>query len=572
MSRCELWCTAWLRPILPAAGWAQAETGVIMKRMCFLTLTEPHSWPLWAVLLLGVVTAAPASGQDGPPANALFAEALTHERGLREPGVHPTLDDLRAAMSRYDEIIRRFPGSAFDDHSLWQSAGLAIEAYDLYRGDEDLERGRRLLLRLEANHPKSSFAARVQERRAQLDALTRVARLEEIRRERLPDAVRVTIAVDREVGFSSDRLTDPSRLFFDLRGTEAFPTLRNATIAFSHDNDIVREVRLGRHPNQVTRVVLDTEDAESCHTFTLYEPFRLVIDCQRGLVPPADLETAETGSVPLTVSGGGPVEVFEGETEAASPPAANSDGVFSVARQLGLGVSRIVIDPGHGGHDPGARAGGLAEADLVLDIALRLERRLNAARPGLDVVLTRRDDQYVPLEERTTLANHVGADLFLSIHANASDNLAARGVETYFLDFTGDPAAESLAARENVAGLATMQQLDGLLEAIAANSKLDESRNFAHTVQTSILGKLREVDPGVPDLGVKQAPFVVLIGARMPSVLSEVSFLTNAHDARLLSTDDYRDRIADALFDGIQRYQQSLGMDAVIAVADNDGV
>jgi N-acetylmuramoyl-L-alanine amidase len=497
--------------------------------------------------------------------SAAYAEVLLRERELRAPGDHPPLNELRAVIAEYEAIVRRFPQSDFDDNALWQGAGLAIEAFDLYRQTHDLGTGQRLLRLLEANHPKSSLAPRVDERLHQLDTLGGVARLEEIRRESSPDGVRITIVVDREVTFAAERLTGPSRLFFDLDGTEASATLRNTTLAFE-DDDIIREVRLGRHPNQVTRVVIDTEATESCHTFTLYQPFRLVVECQRGLRPPTILASTPPAAAPdddlaLDAPDNG---------HDVTPPVANADGVFSVARQLGLGVSRIVIDPGHGGHDPGASARGLGEAELVLDIALRLEGRLKSAQPGLEVVLTRREDQYVPLEALTTLANRLEADLFLSVHANASANTSARGVETYFLNFAADPEAESLAARENVVGLATMKQLDGLLEAIAANSKLDESHAFAQTVQTAILDTLRRVDPDVPDLGVKQSPFVVLIGARMPSILAEVSFLSNEQDAELLATESYRDLIADALFEGIMRYQRALGSDGLVAVADNN--
>ena len=255
-----------------------------------------------------------------------------------------------------------------------------------------------------------------------------------------------------------------------------------------------------------------------------------------------------------------------------APPVTNSTGEFSIARQLGLHASRIVIDPGHGGHDPGAKARGLAEADLVLDVAHRLEQRLST-QPGLEVVMTRRRDNYLPLEARTTLANRVQADLFLSIHANASRNSYARGVETYFLNLATDPAAERLAARENVAGVKTMHDLEGLLQTIATNSKVNESRDFAEAIHRALLHTLRTVDPELPDLGVKQAPFVVLIGARMPSILAEISFVTNRQDATLLSTDAYRDLIADALFEGILRYQRSLDPDPLLALqADGEGL
>lgn len=558
------------------------------------------------LMVVAASLAVPMLAAEGTP-ETMYTTALVRERGLREPGIRPSLNELRAAIAGYEEIVRRFPHSAFDDHSLWQGAGLAIEAYERFRQDQDLETGTRLLQLLAVNHPTSSFAARVPERLRRLDALTRVARLTEISRETLPDAVRVTMTMDREVTFYSEELTNPPRWFFDLRGTQASAELRNATLAFTEDDDVIREVRLGRHPNQVTRVVLDAEDTESCHAFTLYEPFRVVVDCRRAYVPPisnvVSIERSPGFAEPPLVAPSHPIgQVVEPvalaanatprllplvpvlEEEAAlsvkqlepipapvTSPSSNSDGVYSVARQLGLGISRIVIDAGHGGQDPGALGSGVTEADLVLDLALRLEERLHAAVPELDVVLTRRGNEYLPLEARTTLANRAEADLFLSIHANASEDPDTRGIETYYLDLADDSRAEALAARENVGGLATMNHLDGLLQAIASNSKVDESREFAQTVQQTMLRTLRTVDSEIPDLGVKQAPFLVLIGARMPSILVEVSFLTNTNDATLLSSDAYRDQIVDALFAGILQYQRSLGTEPVVALADAGG-
>ena len=199
----------------------------------------------------------------------------------------------------------------------------------------------------------------------------------------------------------------------------------------------------------------------------------------------------------------------------------------------------------------------MREADVVLDIARRVAQRL-AAQPGVEVVMTRNDDTFVPLRQRTALANEVAADLFLSIHANASRNAKAHGVETYFLDLALDAEAERTAARENLAAGGTMKDLPNLLEAIAANSKIQESRAFAGTVQRALVNELRKANGEVRDLGVKQAPFFVLIGARMPSILAEVSFLTNRREADLLATDDYRDRIADALVEGVLHYRQAL--------------
>jgi N-acetylmuramoyl-L-alanine amidase len=217
----------------------------------------------------------------------------------------------------------------------------------------------------------------------------------------------------------------------------------------------------------------------------------------------------------------------------------------------------VVIDPGHGGHDPGAKTKGLTEADLVLDVALRLEQLLSK-QDGFEVVLTRRVDTFVPLEERTAIANREGADLFLSIHANASTNGAARGVETYFLNLTGNPDAEAVAARENAGSSRSMSQLPDIVKAIALNNKIQESRDFASMIQASMSSQLRKADSSVRNLGVKQAPFLVLLGASMPSVLAEISFITNKQEAAMLKSEKGRQRIAEALFAGVLRYQQSL--------------
>jgi N-acetylmuramoyl-L-alanine amidase len=238
-------------------------------------------------------------------------------------------------------------------------------------------------------------------------------------------------------------------------------------------------------------------------------------------------------------------------------PAANLAGGFSMARQLGLGISRIVIDPGHGGRDPGAQGHGITEADLTLDVALRLEALLKK-QPGIDVVLTRRTDVYVPLEERTAIANRAGADLFLSIHANASLNTQAHGIETYFLNFASDADEAAVAARENAASGDTMGNLPDLVKAIALNNKLNESRDFATMVQQAMYSGVRARNADTRDLGVKQAPFVVLIGAAMPSVLAEISFVTNDEDARYLKRDNFREAVAQSLLSGIVRYQRAL--------------
>jgi N-acetylmuramoyl-L-alanine amidase len=242
-----------------------------------------------------------------------------------------------------------------------------------------------------------------------------------------------------------------------------------------------------------------------------------------------------------------------------------SNGQRSLTRALGLKIGRIVIDAGHGGHDPGAKGKGITEAELVLDVALRLEKLLQKV-PGLEVILTRRTDEFIALPERTAIANREGADLFLSIHANASANGQARGIETYFLNFANNLTAAAVAARENAASSQAMGALPDFVKAIALNNKLDESRDLATQVQHAMVERLKTTNRTLKDLGVKQAPFVVLIGAAMPSVLAEISFVTNPQEAKLLKGNVYRQRIAEALFNAIRKYQTSLKNATTIAL------
>jgi N-acetylmuramoyl-L-alanine amidase len=237
-------------------------------------------------------------------------------------------------------------------------------------------------------------------------------------------------------------------------------------------------------------------------------------------------------------------------------PTANGDR--SLVRTLGLKINRIVIDAGHGGHDSGTLGpGGIEEKNVVLDVALRLGALLKQ-RLGADVIYTRDDDTFIPLETRTAIANKAQADLFISIHANSSPDSSARGVETYYLNFTTSADALEVAARENAVSSESIHQLSDLVKKITLQDKINESREFASDVEQSMYSGLEEGNPGLKDRGVKKAPFVVLIGANMPSILAEISFLTNTNDAAEMQQPAYRERIAESLYRGVARYVDSL--------------
>ena len=242
----------------------------------------------------------------------------------------------------------------------------------------------------------------------------------------------------------------------------------------------------------------------------------------------------------------------------ATPAKRDSSGDRSLVRVFGLKLGKVVIDAGHGGHDTGTISPhGLMEKNLVLDVALRLGRMISQ-QLGADVVYTRSEDVFIPLEDRTKIANDEKADLFISIHANSSPEPSATGVETYYFNLTADQSALDLATRENATSVSSISDLNDLLHKAVLKTKSDESREFAQKVQTSLWGTSVRMNNRSRDRGVRQAPFVVLIGATMPSILAEIGFVSNPHDEKLFNRIDQRTRIAEALFKGISQYANSL--------------
>ena len=529
-----------------------------------------------AASLLVLLACTGVRAQD---ADAVYNDLKAREDELRReldlapqlraqpPGEATTalLRRVRLAVSAYEAMTRKFPRSGYSDNALWQAGVLSADAFWQFGDSRDRTASLRLFELLQQQYPTSSLVAQTASQVTRLngaDTTSGVAMLRSIRRDALPDALRITLELEREAIFHDERLDGPPRVFIDLRNTQAVEGLKDATVPFP--DDVVKQVRIGRQPDNRTRVVFDLQTSGRYSVYSLYNPYRIVIDFERPAAmvakaaapaPPEPL--APAAKPPLAPAAKPVLAPPPAPPPPVAPASANARGGFSLSRQLGLGIGRIVIDPGHGGHDPGAQVKGLNEAELVLDIALRLEKLL-LQEPGVEVVLTRRTNKYIALEERTAMANKAGADLFLSIHANSSPNVSVRGFETYFLSFAPNPEAEALAARENAGSSKTMGSLPELIKAITLNNKLDESRDFAAMVQQSMHEQLRKADRTARNLGVKQAPFMVLVGATMPSALTEVSFLTNKDDASLLRDTAYRQRIADALFAGIVKYEHSL--------------
>ena len=329
---------------------------------------------------------------------------------------------------------------------------------------------------------------------------------------------RVVVDLTNTVEFSKNRLSNPDRLYFDVKDAHISKEI-NPSIPVG--DGILKTVRASQFNKTTVRVVLDLDEISDYQTFIFDDPARLVIDVY-------------------------------GKTRTADKA------------DMNFVKRRIVLDPGHGGHDPGAVGPkNLYEKDVVLDIALKLKKVL-MENPFNEVFLTRERDIFIPLEERTAMANKKNADLFLSIHANASPRREAKGIETYLLNWTDDEEAIRVAARENAISLKKMRAMnrqvdivDVIKSDLIRENKRDESIKLANYIQRSLISNLDSDTKHVLNLGVKQALFYVLFGAKMPSVLVEVSFISNPEEERLLSNDAYRTEIAKGIAKGLSTYLTS---------------
>jgi N-acetylmuramoyl-L-alanine amidase len=389
----------------------------------------------------------------------------------------------------------------------------------------------------------------------------------------LDGVTRIAIETRGEPAWRADFATNPDRLFFDIRDA-GIQLEKGSSRSIDIDGPLVKQARIAMNQRTVVRVVLDLKQTVDYDVSVLSNPWRLMVELRpKGAPKPAPEPALTAAAQPKPLQ---PVEPAPKPVEPAPEPAppppptvalakppkpagVNSvTGNRSLTRALGLKLTRIVLDPGHGGHDLGTSGrGGLHEKDLVLDIAKRLGALLEE-RLGAEVVYTRTDDVFVPLEERTALANRSRADLFLSIHANSSPLRAVAGPETFFLNLTNSRADLEVAARENAANGQNIFELQTLLQKIATQDKVQESSEFASRMQRSLHSAAAKSTTGLRNRGVKKAPFVVLIGAKMPSILAEIGFLSNAREENLLKKDDYRQRMAEALCNGVEQYASTL--------------
>jgi N-acetylmuramoyl-L-alanine amidase len=436
------------------------------------------------------------------------------------------------------------------------------------------------------------------------------------------DVTRIAVETVGEYKLASDQIAHPDRVYFDLNGLRPPSSTQHGVQTINVGDPRVKQIRVAEVSPGKTRLVLDLEGGPAdVISSQLVNPERLMIEIRHktAAAPPISTLRSSTGSQridlaaapgdvdkdpvlnkemrpdkPVTATLPSPPAVTavstvptatavlasvpdSDATDVPPPPpdapkktrpSPNVTGVTaathkgagdpSLVRVFGLKLGRVVIDPGHGGKDTGTIGpNGLAEKDLVLDVALRLGK-LITQKLGAEVVYTRQNDTFIPLEERTAMANHQKADLFISVHANASSEPSVTGVETYYFNLNSDKKGLALAMRENAASGASISDLNDLLHRAVLQTKLEESREFAEKVQQSLCANSIKMNAQARNRGVRQAPFVVLIGATMPSILAEVGFVSNPRDEKLMKRGEQRQKIADALFKGVTQYAASL--------------
>jgi N-acetylmuramoyl-L-alanine amidase len=350
-----------------------------------------------------------------------------------------------------------------------------------------------------------------------------------------PNFTRIVIDVGKLREYVYKELPNPDRIYVDVYQAKLNPILHGKTILVK--NEYISQIRIAQKTTSTVRTVadLDFEKIKHYRVYHLFDPFRIVID----MYP--QIKSSSPAS-----------------TKPSAPPIPTEEG-YTMIRQLGLGIRRVVIDPGHGGSDPGCIGKkGLKEKDVVLQVSLLLKKLLSA-RKDLEVILTRETDISMSLDDRPVIANQKQADLFISIHANALPNSKFSGVETFYLNFSRDPKVNEIAARENATSTKNIGEMTEIIKKIVRNSKIVESKELAKRIQEHLVNRLSQKYSGIKSLGVKGGPLWVLIGGEMPSILVEISYLSNPRDETRLRSPQYLQEVAQGIYDGILEYIHSLG-------------
>jgi len=556
----------------------QAETAYKKARAEYTRLsksarlrTDRRAW-IRVISAFRKVYLAYPDDEDVAP-KALFMMARTYRELY---GYSHKRKDLAEAIERYEVLVERFPASHLADNGLYALGELYSRL-----GKRDLARD--AWMQIVSEYPKSEFRKSARKRLARLgynveQKASRPSTGKTVRGERggsnyspskrpkvnpnkrqkvlsvrywsEKDYTRVVIDTSGPVTFKKGSLPPnkskklPKRFYLDIKPAIKAPKLKSR---IGIKDGLLRGVRIAQNNHKTVRVVFDLGKIQKIKAFYLEEPFRIVVDAFGEGYPKSSVCPS-------------PAKNKRGKATSRKEKGRSNGKPLTLAQQLGLCIRRVVIDAGHGGKDPGAIGPtGLREKDVALKIARKVAAKLKKEL-GVQVILTRNSDRFLPLEQRTAIANAKKADLFLSIHVNSAPNRRLRGIETYFLNFALDEDAMRVAARENATSKKRIGELKTILNDIMRNAKVEESSRFARHVQKKVVASLRRKYSDVKSLGVKQAPFFVLIGARMPSALVEVSFISNRREEKRLKNDRYLDRIARGIVDGIKSYSMETQM------------
>jgi N-acetylmuramoyl-L-alanine amidase len=564
-----------------------------------------------AVFALAIVAVSPSLAlSQSPDQKALLLKAKVQYQHAQE--METLLNDKPEAQrthTAYFNVIKAYqrvylitPKTGYADNALMNMARL-------YEEIKDNAAELRTLNFLVKEYPKTPFRNAAERDIARLQGVPEKklssSSVENIRYWEAPNSVRVVVDLSAEADFKQGEAKSPDRVFIDIAQSRLNSALVGKPLPVGLG--LLQQIRVGQYDASTVRVVLDVGDSGKVTSFALHDPERLIIDVvgvdsknsvgsgpgaessptllaastniDAAPAPPKSAPVAEKKpSVANTTAKSTPKPKAKAETDLVAkrvdtdtasnkveakpaeddvkiiPAKPTSNGDRSLVRSLGLKLQRVIIDPGHGGHDTGTIGpSGYTEKDLVLDVSKRL-KGLIEKEIGAEVILTRDDDRFIPLESRTAIANQHEGDLFISVHANSSRVRTVRGVETFFLNLTTSREALDIATRENAASEHSIHELQDLSKKILLQDKVEESRELARVMQKSLAGRKNS---GI-DRGVKQAPFIVLMGANMPSILTEISFISNPQEEKLLKDSDYRQSIAESLFVGVKSYSESL--------------
>ncbi len=550
-----LLCLAW-PGLFTGAVWAAHQSDAYKQaESCYAILVNHpekqkfrHNWQGCIDRFKSVYKTNP----KGPRAAvSLFMAAQLTEEMYR---VSLTANDKKEAIDLYRRTMHRFPKSPFAEKAKAHISGLLEPGKS---GSPDAEKPKETTKTVpgcDSPDTEKQPAANVPPAPASGASENGLSRVTDLRVWSNPHYTRIAVDLDKETTFSSHLLKQdvsadkPKRLYIDIERCKLGKHIQNF---IPINDDLLLDARAGQYTLESVRVVADIKSFETYKIFSLDNPFRIIMDVW-GKEPEPQETPAAAASEPETSTQKGSKAVASANVKIAKLKPKD------LARQLALGVRRIILDPGHGGKDKGAIGviPGVYEKDITLAIALKLQKKLKE-KLGCEVVLTRNCDKYLSLEERTAIANTKNGDLFISIHTNSVPQREAYGIETFFLNLATDDDAVMVAARENATSRKNISDLQNILTELMKNAKITESSRLASIIQENMVRNLSEKYTNIRGKGVKQAPFYVLLGAQMPSVLVETSFISNERECKRLASNEYQNHVSDAITKGISHYIQS---------------